>query len=383
MYIDGELFFEHVFVPTALNDMNPGTGDVRIILPTDSAGKTLEIKLKSLVCAKNTYFNVPEIRDASQNVFSLSISDMAILFIMLAFLFIAVLLIIIYFIGFTSEEDRKSCFYLAIFFASTAIWTLCYTCLIELYIDNWSLTLNLEYLAVYAMPMSLWLLYGWVWGQNSSITKFMKVVVVGFYTIVLLSNILLKIPFVVFLSVFHTICLITIFVLSLEIFRNAKGQPLSYKLFGIGIESLFLAALVGIFEFYVFPDENKIGWLFVGALASTGIFLVLSVSILTLEVIKNHFKKAISKNQETEYLRYENLLCNLGYTFFDWDTESNRAYISNNFKDFFGQTIDENDFPNSLFQVMPCLNEDNQIFNVAQKLNEGSEHEKIEGTFTD
>ncbi|MGL5259067.1 MAG: diguanylate cyclase [Lachnospiraceae bacterium] len=381
IYIDGNLIYEHVFIPTLLNQYNSGTGEVRVVLPSGSSGKTLEIEYDCLSYMESSSFYMPEIHDATKNVFSLSTGDIAILFIMIAFLFVAVLAWIVHFMTDSAVQNKLAYLYLGFFFISISIWALCYTRLIELCINNWSLTTTLEYVSFYAIPMSLWLLYEKIWGNKTVLTNTMKYILAIYYSITVFANLVFKIPFTFFISFYHVFLFITIFILVFELIRHFKRESKQYKLFACGMLCFLLAGLSACLQYYFFPRKNELSMIFIVLIATAGVLFVMSVLVLSSETIKNHFHLAISKNRELEYIRYEALFGNSNQTFFDWDTTNDTAYISNNFKELFGVNVNSKKFLKSFCHVVPCLAENQLLLSIAEQLNDGLSHEKIEGSF--
>lgn len=376
VYVDGKLIYEHVST-----QVTPGTGNVRIVLPTDSDGKLLEIKYYSHPCAEDTYFNSPTLLDATSNIFSLSINDILFLFIMFSFLFVSILLIVFYFFNYSSTSSKISYLYLALFFVSTATWGLCYTRLIELWIKDWSYAFNLEYVSFYAIVMSVWLLYSKMNENKSFTATSMKYLSVIFYFVTLLSNVVIKIPFTIFLPTYHLLALITICLLPFHIIINFKKQPLPFKLFSFGIACFFFVGAIGLFEHYFSPGRVNIGFTYLSFIAIAGLFFIVSVAVLTLDKINNHFQYAITMNQAGEYSRYETLFCETGHTFFDWNVDKDYAYIASNFNEYFESTIDKYQFLSSFTKAIPFLNENNNLMNTVNKVLSGSTHERIDGFF--
>ena len=94
---------------------------------------------------------------------------------MVAFLFLAVVLVALKLTQRTLGLGGNQNLFLTLFFSSVAIWALCSTKIIELLIDNWPLVHNLEYIALYILPFSVWAYLSDSWELHSRLVHIQRV----------------------------------------------------------------------------------------------------------------------------------------------------------------------------------------------------------------
>ncbi len=306
IYHGTEEIYRHVY-KEMLNTKNTGSGRVFCPLIGVKSGEIIRIRLqrineiqfnavdnvilKSAIMTENTH--IPK----NNFVFAIALG-----------LFSAGVLLLVASIVYTSfGASIAALIHLAIFIISYAGWTICSSKMAQVFTSNWELTHAIEYMCLYAMPISLWGFLDSNWNFKSKFIKAMKYIMLGLFSLAMTLRILGIVEFYEILSFYHFVIIATFLVVILAALKNFSQKPFSLKLFYIAFLGLVSMGAHEVVKFYTSPPYDALENQLIFALAGMVIIMVISYISSSKESLEKFFEDRIYKE-----LAYKDALTGIG-----------------------------------------------------------------------
>ncbi len=249
------------------------------------------VTLKSAIMTENTH--IPK----NNFVFAIALG-----------LFSAGILLLIASIVYTSfGASIAALIHLAIFIISYAGWTICSSKMAQVFTSNWELTHAIEYMCLYAMPISLWGFLEYNWNFQSKFIKIMMYIMLGLFSLTMTLRLIGLLEFYEILSFYHFIIISTFLFVILAALKNFSQKPFSLKLFYIAFLILVSMGANEVIKFYRSPPYDALENQLIFALAGMVIIMVVSYISSSKESLQKFFEDRIYKE-----LAYKDALTELG-----------------------------------------------------------------------
>ena len=197
--------------------------------------------------------------------------------------------------------------HLAIFIISYAGWTICSSKMAQVFTSNWEMTHAIEYMCLYAMPISIWGFLDSNWNFQSKFIKAMMYIMLLLFSLAMTLRLLGVLEFYEILSFYHIFIISSFLFVIIAALKQFSQKPFSLKLFYIAF--LVLVAMGGheTLKFYKSPPYDALENQLIFALAAMIIVMVISYISSSKESLEKFFEDRIYKE-----LAYKDALTGLG-----------------------------------------------------------------------
>lgn len=292
------------------------SGYHKINLPKDYHGQVLEIKIVPSDNFKLSYLIQHISFGENQNIIIFILRQNLFAFLASMFLIIFGILIFIIFIGmsFRFFHEVLGAAYLAFFTFCIGLWGLCSIDFIQIFSDDLILNHYVEYLAFYLIFPS-WLFVIGYFKKNSIFDKWifrLKIVFGLFLLTVVFAQLFGIANYDKFLTIYHTLALITSLFCLVVLGYKYKSQPSHEKLLFIGSLSTILGSISQGFlynavkYFNLSADYAQVSWLYIVLLLIVCTFLISYAMRFSKSIISKRELKLLQK------MAYEDCLTGLG-----------------------------------------------------------------------
>ncbi|MFV0423007.1 diguanylate cyclase domain-containing protein [Oleidesulfovibrio sp.] len=183
------------------------------------------------------------------------------------------------------------------------------------------------------------------------------------------------------MPLFQILAVSNVALLIWAVVKDYNKKPVSYKIFSVGIGFILLSGILGQFQHGVAGSELVFSYVLVVGILLGSVLITLSTFFLADEEVNMRFRTTVAHNLSNEYSRYEALISRTGDVFFDWNSETDCAYLSTNFEEFFGIPRRHDRFSEHFENYSTTLRMSGEIKTALSRISGESEHEHVEGSF--
>lgn len=298
--------YAHVYEMTP-NTKNTGSGRVFCPLIGIKSGEIIRIRLQRI---NEIQFNAVDnvILKSAIMTENSHIPKNNIVFAIALGLFSAGVLLLVASMVYTSfGASIAALMHLAIFTISYAGWTICSSKMAQVFTSNWELTHAIEYMCLYAMPISIWGFLDSNWNFQSKFIKFMMHIMILLFSIAMTLRLLGIVEFYEILSFYHIVIISSFLFVIIAALKQFSQKPFSLKLFYIAFLLLVVMGGHETLKFYKSPPYDALENQLIFALAAMIIVMVISYISSSRESLEKFFEDRIYKE-----LAYKDALTGLG-----------------------------------------------------------------------
>lgn len=188
-----------------------------------------------------------------------------------------------------------SLIYMSLFIISSSLWIICSSRTGQMFIADWALIHNIEYMSIYIMPVGLWGFIAESWRPELARRRYFLHLMAGFYCLAITLKLTGIADFFELLGLFHILVIINVPAIIYTAVRGFFGKDLSLKIFYTGTFVMAGFVLYEISMFYssaVYDTVDSI--LPVGFAIMTG-FMITSFVTMTREKVARIYEDRMYK----------------------------------------------------------------------------------------
>ncbi|WP_028828775.1 sensor domain-containing diguanylate cyclase [Proteocatella sphenisci] len=252
VYYDGEEIYRYVF-DSEDSRLKDGSGRVVCTLPEQKPEGVLKIKFERNDDSYIGTFGNIKFIDGGVNEQNF-MSNYSFVFIFSVGLFITGLLMLVAggaYMGFGVKIS--SLIYMSMFILSSSLWVICSSKVAQMFLSDWALIHNIEYMSLYLLPVGVWGYISSSWKHEISRRRYIKYIMSAFFGIAVTLKLIGAADFFDLLSVFNTLVVINILVMIYTALRGFSKKELSLKMFYAGTCVMAGFILFELLMFYKSP----------------------------------------------------------------------------------------------------------------------------------
>lgn len=261
IYNNEKSIYSHTYL-TKQNVKNSGSGRVFCPLFNIKQGDKIRIKLDKINDAEFNSVDKIYLQSAVMTEHDYIPRNKLIFGITMGLFMSGVLLLIAAIVYTSFGASIKSLIYLSSFIISSSGWALSSSKMMQIFTSNWELMYAVEYMCLYAIPVSLWGFLDSNWKRRHKIGKIGFVISYIFFAGALTLKAFGIYDFYQSVIIFQWSSILSGGILSYIILKKVYGNSKSLKLFYFSALTVIIVGVYEIFLFYKFPTydslENKI-----------------------------------------------------------------------------------------------------------------------------
>lgn len=241
VYYEGRQIYSYVF-DSADKRLKNGSGKVVCVLPELRPEGVLKIRLEKNDDSDVGTLGGIKLIDGAVNERNF-IPQYGLMFIIASGLFVTGILMMIAGFAYMGFGVRMaSLVYMSLFIISSSMWIICSSKTGQMFISDWALIHNIEYISIYIMPVGLWGFIAESWKSELTRRRYFLHLMAGFFGAAVTLKLTGIADFFELLPVFHVLVMINVPFILYTACRGFFSKDLSLKIFYTG--TFFMAGFV-------------------------------------------------------------------------------------------------------------------------------------------
>lgn len=306
IYHNKEPIYNHIYL-TKPNVKNSGSGRVFCPLFNIKQGDKIRIELDKINDAEFNSVDKIYLQNAVMTEHDYIPRNKLIFGITMGLFMSGVLLLIAAVVYTSFGASIKSLIYLSSFIISSSGWALSSSKMMQIFTSNWELMYSIEYMCLYAIPVSLWGFLDSNWKRRHKIGKIGFLISYIFFVGALTVKAFGIYDFYESVVIFQWSSILSGGILTYIIFKKVYGNSKSLKLFYFSALTVIIVGVYEIFLFYKFPTYDSLENKIIYALA----FMVI-VMLANYVSSSRSFLEKLLEDKVYRELAYKDALTGLG-----------------------------------------------------------------------
>ena len=316
VYYEGEEIYRYVFDSTDPR-LKYGSGRVVCTLPEQEREGMLKIRFERNDDKYMGTFGNVKLVDGSVNEQNF-MSNYSFVFILSAGLFITGLLMLVAGGAYMGFGVRISALiYMSIVILSSSLWVMCSSKIAQMFLSDWVLIHNIEYMSLYLLPVGVWGYITSNWKHEISRRRYIIHIMSGFFAIALTLKLMGVADFFDLQPLFHILIIINTPIMGYTALKGFSKKELSLKIFYFGALIMTGFVLFELVMFYESPVYDTLESFMGAGFAIMIIFMIASFVTSTRETVTKLYEDRFYKE-----MAFTDVLTGLGNrTKFEADSE--------------------------------------------------------------
>lgn len=306
IYNNEKSIYSHTYL-TKQNVKNSGSGRVFCPLFNIKQGDKIRIKLDKINDAEFNSVDKIYLQSAVMTEHDYIPRNKLIFGITMGLFMSGVLLLIAAIVYTSFGASIKSLIYLSSFIISSSGWALSSSKMMQIFTSNWELMYAVEYMCLYAIPVSLWGFLDSNWKRRHKIGRIGFVISYIFFAGALTLKAFGIYDFYQSVIIFQWSSILSGGILSYIILKKVYGNSKSLKLFYFSALTVIIVGVYEIFLFYKFPTYDSLENKIIYALA----FMII-VMLANYVSSSRSFLEKLLEDKVCRELAYKDALTGLG-----------------------------------------------------------------------
>lgn len=306
IYHNKEPIYNHIYLAKP-NVENSGSGRVFCPLFNIKQGDKIRIELDKINDAEFNSVDKIYLQNAVMTEHDYIPRNKLIFGITMGLFMSGVLLLIAAVVYTSFGASIKSLIYLSSFIISSSGWALSSSKMMQIFTSNWEMMYSIEYMCLYAIPVSLWGFLDSNWKRRHKIGKIGFLISYIFFVGALTVKAFGIYDFYESVVIFQWSSILSGGILTYIIFKKVYGNSKSLKLFYFSALTVIIVGVYEIFLFYKFPTYDSLENKIIYALA----FMVI-VMLANYVSSSRSFLEKLLEDKVYRELAYKDALTGLG-----------------------------------------------------------------------